>query len=70
MGRARTEERLTSANGMEGKKVVGRPRTKVLDWMIQETDGGAYGVRRFKEIGDGQKTMENMESRTCLRTEH
>ena len=25
---------------MEGKKVIGRPRTKVLDWMIQETDGG------------------------------
>ena len=27
---------------MEGKKVVGRPRTKVLDWMIQEIDGGTY----------------------------
>ena len=27
---------------MEGKKVVGRPRTKILDWMIQETDGGTY----------------------------
>ena len=27
---------------MEGKKVVGRPRTKVLDWMIQKTDGGTY----------------------------
>ena len=27
---------------MEGKKVVGRPRTKLLDWMIQETDGRTY----------------------------
>ena len=26
---------------MEGKKVVGRPRTKVLGW-IQEADGGTY----------------------------
>jgi len=29
---------------MEGKKVVGRPRTKVLDSIIQETDGGTYEV--------------------------
>ena len=27
---------------MKEKKVVGRPRTKVLDRMIQETDGGTY----------------------------
>ena len=46
MGRERTEERLTSADvwegRMEGNKMVGRSRTKVLDWMIQETDGGTY----------------------------
>jgi hypothetical protein len=27
---------------MEGKKVAGRPRTKLLDWMICETDSKTY----------------------------
>jgi len=27
---------------MEGKKVVGRPRAKLLDWMIRETDNKTY----------------------------
>ena len=27
---------------MEGKKVAGRPRTKLLDWMIRETDSRTY----------------------------
>ena len=35
-------ERYGKERRMEGKKVVERPRTKVLDWMIQETDGETY----------------------------
>ena len=27
---------------MEGKKVAGRPRTKLLDWMIRETNSRTY----------------------------
>jgi hypothetical protein len=43
---------------VKGKKVAGRPRTKLLDWMIRETDS----CRTYKEIGAGQKRKENEES--------
>jgi hypothetical protein len=33
---------------MEGKKVAGRTRTKLLDWMIRETDSRTYeGLKKL-----------------------
>ena len=51
---------------MEGKKVVGRPRTKLLDWMIRETGGGNYEnlkKLRWTEQNGGHGVLDLSEDR-------
>ena len=45
------EERLN------GKKVAGKPRMKLLDWMIHETDNRRYGeLKRLASDSNGWRT--------------
>jgi hypothetical protein len=57
---------------MEGKKVAGRPRTKLLDWMICETDSRTYedlknwcwteddGERGISDLSKDRKRKKNL----------